>query len=652
MMKKRNLLALMLGFGIFVQGLDVFSQNSTQCINYQAVVRDSTNRLVATKTIDILITLMDTSGTNEYYQEIHRTTTNTQGLVTLKIGCGTAIKGDFFSIRWDISQMRAEYDIDTNGVYDLLSIETISAVPYALYSANAENLQNNFDSIVQNINMSIADISNHLTISGLCDSVSNCEIIRTLQDSVRMFLTSDSIQILVRDSIADFLTSDSIQRLVQDSLSHYLTIAGLCDSVSNCEIIKTLQDSVRMFLTSDSIQILVRDSIAEFLTSDSIQQLVKDSLSNYLTISGLCDSVSNCVIIRMLQDGARMFLTSDSIQILVRDSISDFLTSDSIHRLVNDSLKNYLTIAGLCDSVSNCEIIRTLQDSARMFLTSDSIQILVRDSIADFLTSDSIQRLVKDSLSNYLTIAGLCDSVSNCEIIRTLQDSARMFLTSDSIQMLVRDSIAEFLTSDSIQRLVKDSLSNYLTIAGLCDSVSNCEIIRTLQDSARMFLTSDSIQHLVKDSLSNYLKLYELCSKIGECGIITELQNSVQDNASALIRDSINLKETITFLDDTIRMLFDSLHALQDSLNQLKQNMINGEETISFVVGDDYEEYSLGNHNEPKTAAEIKVYVNGARICCAAWSYDQQNRSFVYDPTKNDNYELMIGDNIIIEYLY
>ena len=651
-MKKRNLLALMLGFGIFVQGLDVFSQNSTQCINYQAVVRDSTNRLVATKTIDILITLMDTSGTNEYYQEIHRTTTNTQGLVTLKIGCGTAIKGDFFSIRWDISQMRAEYDIDTNGVYDLLSIETISAVPYALYSANAENLQNNFDSIVQNINMSIADISNHLTISGLCDSVSNCEIIRTLQDSVRMFLTSDSIQILVRDSIADFLTSDSIQRLVQDSLSHYLTIAGLCDSVSNCEIIKTLQDSVRMFLTSDSIQILVRDSIAEFLTSDSIQQLVKDSLSNYLTISGLCDSVSNCVIIRMLQDGARMFLTSDSIQILVRDSISDFLTSDSIHRLVNDSLKNYLTIAGLCDSVSNCEIIRTLQDSARMFLTSDSIQILVRDSIADFLTSDSIQRLVKDSLSNYLTIAGLCDRVSNCEIIRTLQDSARMFLTSDSIQMLVRDSIAEFLTSDSIQRLVKDSLSNYLTIAGLCDSVSNCEIIRTLQDSARMFLTSDSIQHLVKDSLSNYLKLYELCSKIGECGIITELQNSVQDNASALIRDSINLKETITFLDDTIRMLFDSLHALQDSLNQLKQNMINGEETISFVVGDDYEEYSLGNHNEPKTAAEIKVYVNGARICCAAWSYDQQNRSFVYDPTKNDNYELMIGDNIIIEYLY
>ncbi|MBP5711297.1 MAG: hypothetical protein J6W84_10040, partial [Bacteroidales bacterium] len=393
------------------------------------------------------------------------------------------------------------------------------------------------------------------------------------------------------------------------SLSKYLTIAGLCDSVSNCEIIRTLQDSARMFLTSDSIQILVRDSIAEFLTSDSIQNLVQDSLMNYLTIAGLCDSVSNCEIIRTLQDSARMFLTSDSIQMLVRDSIAEFLTSDSIQRLVKDSLSNYLTIAGLCDSVSNCEIIRMLQDSARMFLTSDSIQMLVRDSIADFLTSDSIQRLVKDSLMNYLTIAGLCDSVSNCEVIRTLQDSARMFLTSDSIQILVRDSIADFLTSDSIQRLVKDSLSNYL-------------------------------------------KLYELCSKIGECGIITELQNSVQDNASALIRDSINLKETITFLDDTIRMLFDSLHALQDSLNQLKQNMINGEETILFVVGDDYEEYSLGNHNEPKTAAVIKAYVNGARICCAAWSYDQQNRSFVYDPSKNDNYELEIGDNIIIEYFY
>ena len=63
-------------------------------------------------------------------------------------------------------------------------------------------------------------------------------------------------------------------------------------------------------------------------------------------------------------------------------------------------------------------------------------------------------------------------------------------------------------------------------------------------------------------------------------------------------------------------------------------------------------EYPLENHKEPKMAMSIKVYVNGVRIRGAAWTYNQQNQSFIYDPAQNDNYELAVGDKIVIEYWY
>ena len=401
MMKKRNLLFLIVLLVIAI--IPSFAQTQTQCINYQAVVRDSANRLIINKMIVVQISLTDSFGVTVYYQEEHQTTTNSQGLVTLKIGCGSTTKGDFFSVPWNNAKMYAEYDIDKDGVYDLLSVETIAVVPYALYAENVIPLQNSLDTIIQNINTITTDIS------------------------------------------------------------------------------------------------------------------------------------------------------------------------------------NYLTFSELCDSISNCEVIKTLQDSARMFLTSDSIHILVRNNVTDFLTSDSIQRLVRDSVSN-------------------------------------------FLTSDSIQRLVRDSIFN--------------------------FLTSDSIQHLVSDSLTNYLRLYELCGKIEACSVITELKNSVQNNTYSIIHDSVNFAEGIAFLGDSLRMLRDSLHVLRDSLEQLKGDMIHGEESIEYVVVNCMAEYPLENHKEPKMAMSIKVYVNGVRIRGAAWTYNQQNQSFIYDPAQNDNYELAVGDKIVIEYWY
>ncbi|MBO4231877.1 MAG: hypothetical protein J5862_01395, partial [Bacteroidales bacterium] len=76
------------------------------------------------------------------------------------------------------------------------------------------------------------------------------------------------------------------------------------------------------------------------------------------------------------------------------------------------------------------------------------------------------------------------------------------------------------------------------------------------------------------------------------------------------------------------------------------------EESIEYVVVNCMAEYPLENHKEPKMAMSIKVYVNGVRIRGAAWTYCQQNHSFIYDSTKNDNYELATGDRIVVEYLY
>lgn len=112
-----------------------------ESFNYQAVVRDETNNPITDQTVSFRISILKggVSGPEEYI-EIHNTSTNSLGLVTLAIGNGIDKVGDISSIDWGADSYYLQVEIDPDGGtdYTLMGTTQLLSVPYAMYSKNAE----------------------------------------------------------------------------------------------------------------------------------------------------------------------------------------------------------------------------------------------------------------------------------------------------------------------------------------------------------------------------------------------------------------------------------------------------------------------------------------------------------------------------------
>ncbi|NNC50526.1 MAG: hypothetical protein HKO01_08345, partial [Flaviramulus sp.] len=70
-------------------------------MSYQAVVRDSGDNLVANQAIGMQISILQSTATGTVvYAETQTPTTNINGLVSLEIGTGSVVSGDFATIDW------------------------------------------------------------------------------------------------------------------------------------------------------------------------------------------------------------------------------------------------------------------------------------------------------------------------------------------------------------------------------------------------------------------------------------------------------------------------------------------------------------------------------------------------------------------------
>lgn len=120
----------------------LFAQ-SPEKMSYQAIIRASDNSLVVNKgiSLNIIIHQSTTTGSN-VYQETHSVTTNSNGLVTLEIGTGSVIVGDFSKISWDKGPYFIETQVDVNGgaSYNIMGTTQLLSVPYALFAKTAEKV--------------------------------------------------------------------------------------------------------------------------------------------------------------------------------------------------------------------------------------------------------------------------------------------------------------------------------------------------------------------------------------------------------------------------------------------------------------------------------------------------------------------------------
>ena len=309
----------------------------------------------------------------------------------------------------------------------------------------------------------------------------------------------------INDTLSHYTTTDHIDSLLgdyvkKDTLENYLTIAGLCDSIKNCDIITNLQ-------TADSLLgvRITRDSILSYKT-DSIlaAHILIDSVVSYKT-----DSILS---VRISTDSANL-ANNYYTKVEINDTLSHYTTSDNIDSLLGDfvkkdTLENYLTIAGLCDSIKNCEVITSLQTADSLLgvrITRDSILSYKADSILSArITADSI-----NLVNNYYDKIKINDTVAY--ILSQITTASGNLNDNYYTKVEINDTLSHYTTTDRIDSLLgdylkKDTLENYLTIAGLCDSIKNCEVITNLQTADSLLgirITRDSIlSHMVDSVLS------------------------------------------------------------------------------------------------------------------------------------------------------
>jgi hypothetical protein len=120
----------------------VFSQ-SPEKMSYQAVIRDSSNHLVTNTSVGIQISILQGSESGTaVYVETQTPTTNANGLVSIEIGGGTVVNGNFTTIDWANGPYYIKTETDPTGGtrYTITGTSQFLSVPYALHAKIAETV--------------------------------------------------------------------------------------------------------------------------------------------------------------------------------------------------------------------------------------------------------------------------------------------------------------------------------------------------------------------------------------------------------------------------------------------------------------------------------------------------------------------------------
>ena len=120
----------------------IWSQ-SPEKMSYQAVIRDADNNLVKDKTVGMKISILQGSESGTaVYAETQTPGTNANGLVSIEIGEGTAVSGNFSLINWSEGPYFIQTETDPGGGtnYTISGTSQLLSVPYALHAKTAENV--------------------------------------------------------------------------------------------------------------------------------------------------------------------------------------------------------------------------------------------------------------------------------------------------------------------------------------------------------------------------------------------------------------------------------------------------------------------------------------------------------------------------------
>ncbi|WP_415372597.1 DUF1566 domain-containing protein [Patiriisocius sp. Uisw_047] len=119
---------------------------SPEKMSYQAVLSDSNDNLINNQAVGMRLSILQNTATGTaVYVETQTVTTNDNGLVTLAIGTGSVISGDFATIDWGGDSYFIQTEMDPTGgdTYTLTGASQLLSVPYALYAKTSGSSETN-----------------------------------------------------------------------------------------------------------------------------------------------------------------------------------------------------------------------------------------------------------------------------------------------------------------------------------------------------------------------------------------------------------------------------------------------------------------------------------------------------------------------------
>ncbi|MDI6832601.1 MAG: FISUMP domain-containing protein [Bacteroidales bacterium] len=173
---KKNFLKTIMILGALTLYLFPAYGQSPEKMSYQAVIRNSSDQLVTDQLVGMQISILQGSASGTaVYVETQTPTTNANGLVSIEIGDGTVVSGDFTTIDWANGPYFIKTETDpTGGInYTITGTSQLLSVPYALHAKTAESISGTVtetDPIFtgsQAANITATDITNLGNLSGV-----------------------------------------------------------------------------------------------------------------------------------------------------------------------------------------------------------------------------------------------------------------------------------------------------------------------------------------------------------------------------------------------------------------------------------------------------------------------------------------------------
>lgn len=131
--------------------VNLFAQ-APKKMSYQGAVRDVNGAVLMNKDVTLKLHIISEQDIdNPVYTEVQTATTNTFGLINLKIGEGQAFSGSMDNVSWGDADhfIAVELDAENNGHFVQMGVSQLLSVPYAFYAekaGTAKNVENDSES--------------------------------------------------------------------------------------------------------------------------------------------------------------------------------------------------------------------------------------------------------------------------------------------------------------------------------------------------------------------------------------------------------------------------------------------------------------------------------------------------------------------------